>query len=229
MNLNNFIEQYNENYEYNDNSYELIESEQIPSYRINESNKQNSDKFLCIICHTLLINPVKCKLCKYHFCNVCITQWLKVKNKCPHCLGETKFEEPEYYLRIDLNDLLIDCKYKEEGCLEFRRLKNITEHVNKCGYISQECEFCSKKLYTKDLNEHLKSCNKNSESWKMYDYYLEQIQKLETGYQKSLNKLTNDYKTWIKIKQFKLKQLKAFDERQKNIINELNKMNSNTK
>jgi len=221
------MEQYNDNIDYVENSYEVIECEQIPSNKVNEKYQLNVEKFMCLICHTILINPVKCKMCKYHFCNVCITQWLKVKNKCPHCLGETKFEESEYYLNMDLNNLLIDCKYKKDGCNESRSLKNISEHVNKCGYIKHTCEFCNSQILSKDINDHLKMCDKNYESWKRYDYYTERITKLDNDFQKELSKITNDYKTWIKVKQFKLKQLKAFDEVQKNIINELHKINLN--
>ena len=214
-------QQFEENNLYEDNSYDVIdEYEQITANRVNELNKLNTDKFLCLICHTILINPIKCKLCKYHFCNVCITQWLKVKNKCPHCLGVNLFDKPEHYLRLDLN-LLIDCKYKSEGCKEYRKLKYISDHVIKCGYQSIQCEHCSTNIYSKDMDEHLKLCNKNKESWKMYDYYIEQVGKLEKGYKYVLNKLTNEYKMWIKIKQFKLKQLKMMDEVQKNVINEL--------
>ncbi len=217
----------NENNEFMENSYEITETEQIPLSRVNEQDKGICEKFLCIICHTILINPVKCKLCKYHFCNICITQWLKVKNKCPHCLGVTRFEESEYYLRMDLSDLLIDCKYKEEGCAEYRRLKQISEHVSKCGYMQQNCEFCDTKIFIKDINEHLKYCNKNADSWKMYEYYTEKINKIEKDYQKEYCRLTNEFKTWIKRKEFKMKQLMAFDDIQKNILNQLNKININ--
>jgi hypothetical protein len=207
----------------NNNAEEELEYDQITDNRIIQKDKNKIQNFICIICHTILVNPKKCKICKHHFCNKCILKWLQEKNKCPHCLGEAEFEKPEFYLKTDLDELLVNCKNIDQGCNEVRKITTIFEHDLACDYIKKNCPYCQKLLISKELVEHVKQCNESLNTWKMYDYFSSKISNIEKDFNKDYQQLKDNFCTWLRRKEFKLKQLQAYDNIQKTILSELNK------
>ena len=50
---------------------------------------ENKYEVYCPVCHDEFDEEeiVKILLCKHYFCEECITEWFKVKDTCPVCMG----------------------------------------------------------------------------------------------------------------------------------------------
>ncbi len=87
------------------------------------------DRFLCMICSNLLIDPLMCSECEKTFCGKCITQWMSIKEECPTGCKKSSVKIKNVYKVIAefLNELKLKCKY---GC-EIPLLAFIS-HCNQC-------------------------------------------------------------------------------------------------
>lgn len=75
------------------------------------------ENFHCIICTTVLENPVQSP-CEHIFCNDCIITWLTVKNTCPadQCLlrVEDLKSVPRYFRNL-LDKMKIRCDFGKQS------------------------------------------------------------------------------------------------------------------
>ena len=64
----------------------------------------------CPICFNYLNNPYECELCGGLFCEDCIQDWLKNKQKCPMRCPELKIKRADINSRKLLNVMELHCQ-----------------------------------------------------------------------------------------------------------------------
>ena len=140
------------------------------------------DLIKCPICFSYLNNPYECEICGGLFCEDCIKDWLKTKEKCPMRCAELKIKRADINSRKLLNVIILrcqnypDCQYStnywdllahEEKC-PFQKIKcpnslckfngkfvDLQKHLMNCQYSKIECGFCKALIIKKDISEHL--------------------------------------------------------------------------
>ena len=146
------------------------------------------DLIKCPICFNYLNNPYECELCGGLFCEDCIQDWLKNKEKCPMRCPELKIKRADINSRKLLNVIELHCqnypdcnftaKYwdllsHQEKC-NFHKVKcpnqickfkgkfsDLQSHLISCPYGNVQCGFCNALIPRKDMNEHLDNHKKN--------------------------------------------------------------------
>ena len=146
------------------------------------------DLIKCPICFNYLNNPYECELCGGLFCEDCIQDWLKTKEKCPMRCPELKIKRADINARKLLNKIILkcqnfpDCKYTasywelfahEEKCT-FQKIKcpnkpckytgkfpDFQKHHVICEFGNIECGFCKALIPRYEMNSHLEKHQKN--------------------------------------------------------------------
>ena len=109
----------------------------------------------CSICLHTVREPYLVDCCGYRFCKTCIDP---VK-RCPLCNGQFSSVIPDKLLQRTLNQKLVYCTHKLEGCLWIGQLSKVEEHQIKCPRKPVTCEFCKKYQAPKEkMKQHQKSC-----------------------------------------------------------------------
>ena len=115
--------------------------------------------FLCLICFSVLKDPVLCPKNHHCFCRGCITQHLENSQKCPTCADELTKEtltEPHRMVKDYLNESKIRCVYHDRGCEEIVQLQHLDQHEDSCGFTPAVCTNpgCGAILNKRDLAIH---------------------------------------------------------------------------
>ena len=115
--------------------------------------------FLCLICFTVLRDPVMCSRNQHCFCRSCITQHLQNAQRCPTCNDELTVETlagPPRILKDLINELNIHCVYNNRGCQEILQLQQLDRHEDSCGFTPVVCtnEGCGATVNKRDLIHH---------------------------------------------------------------------------
>ena len=118
-----------------------------------------SEEYHCPICAKVLVEPHVTDCCGQHFCEECLKQWFEEqlgKKICPHCRSE-EFTHIRYLpLKRKINDLLVYCSNRDNGCTEITCVCQLESHINQCSYTTIECSNnCGDSLLRKDLADHL--------------------------------------------------------------------------
>lgn len=136
------------------------------------------EKFKCTRCKELLQDPHVTGCCGQHFCQKCIEiaekkassparqsifrhrgSWrgeYEGKIRCPSCRS-TNYKHMRYLpLTRKINELMVYCPHKDNGCEEQVKLELIEEHSNKCEYQLVPCphDSCTEHLPKKNLEYH---------------------------------------------------------------------------
>lgn len=200
---------------------------QIHSDRALINTKIKVEYLLCQICRSVLWQPEKCQQCQSHFCKFCIRFSLLKSKKCPCCLVDYSSSNPDHYLVIDLNELILKCIYTYNGCNKCLSYKEIIEHENLCIYKEKVCEECNKKILIKDYHPHIIIC-KNSISNvfsidfnQILGYFQEKLNKVEKENKEELSKLKKTYEEIFTQKEVVLTNLLNKMNNQQKIIEEL--------
>ena len=123
-------------------------------------------EFECPICLLVLRDPHLTSCCGYLFCAPCINRIKKSKKKCPLCNVEfTTFLDKGRQRKV--NELLVRCTEKENGCQWTGELGKLSKHLNvdeldgECQYIKVACpNKCYKVVPRGELQTHLeKQCD----------------------------------------------------------------------
>lgn len=125
---------------------------------INIKEFRKSERMICIICHNLLLNPIKCADCLTHFCQKCLDSWTQKSNTCPNCRAKFKRDKCERTLKEDLEDTLISCFFKSFGCHDSLKYENVFSHQKICPLRPTECQWCKIKGKLKDIENHETQC-----------------------------------------------------------------------
>lgn len=111
-------------------------------------------KYKCVICASLLNNPLLTECCGGHFCNDCLNKWLKSNKTCPHCRKKNfKFIESKPMKR-EINELEMNCGNQE--CEVVTTYSKFNKHLSECPYGIVDCSNkCREQFKRKDLEQHL--------------------------------------------------------------------------
>lgn len=142
-------------------------------FEVDRFSQQPSAEFICIICTSVLDDPVQCGN-HHNFCRACIAKWLSTLNdgtgelncSCPACRSEMstqRLKESPRNLKRRLNKLQILCSHPncDHGFLD---LDCILKHEESCKFQREKihCVFgCGVFYYSEEeLNDHLPGCDK---------------------------------------------------------------------
>lgn len=94
------------------------------------------DVLVCAVCSKVAENPLKCKD-DHIFCSVCITNWRKKDNWCPverklFLFAPDAITPVCRNVQAIVDNLMISCDYRSNGCLDYVRLIDLKSHVAKC-------------------------------------------------------------------------------------------------
>ena len=111
----------------------------------------------CSICLHTVKEPHLVDCCGYRFCKTCIDPLVSTK-RCPLCNGHFTSVMPDKLLQRTLNQKLVYCSFKSEGCEWIGQLSKLDEHVLNCPGKPVVCELCKEfKASRSDVKEHQKS------------------------------------------------------------------------
>ena len=118
-----------------------------------------SRNFLCLICFSVLKDPVLCPRNQHCFCRGCITKHLENSRRCPTCADELTEEtliRPQRMVKDYLDELNIRCVYRDRGCEEIVQLQHLDQHEDSCGFTPAVCgnQGCGAILNKQDLIHH---------------------------------------------------------------------------
>ena len=108
------------------------------------------ERFQCSICTKVLRDARLTECCGQHFCDSCLTNWLKRQKTCPHC-RKLRFQSMINKEKIrEINDLRIRCTNREKGCDWVGEMRLLEDHLKSdkgCGYVIIECMYIPDKAY----------------------------------------------------------------------------------
>ena len=115
--------------------------------------------FLCLICFSVLKEPVLCPRNHHCFCRGCITKHLENAQRCPMCADELTVEtlaEPQRMVKDYINELNIRCLYVDRGCQEIVQLQHLDQHEATCGFTPAVCTNpgCGATVNQRDFYSH---------------------------------------------------------------------------
>ena len=118
-----------------------------------------NQNFLCLICFSVLRDPVMCSRNQHCFCRSCITQHFQNSQRCPTCHDELTVQtlaEPQRMITDLINELNIHCVYNNRGCQEIVQLQHLGRHEDSCGFTPVVCtnEGCGATVSKRDLIHH---------------------------------------------------------------------------
>ena len=118
-----------------------------------------SRNFLCLICFSVLKDPVLCPRNHHCFCRGCITKHLENSRRCPTCADELTEEtliQPQKMLKDYLDELNIRCVYRDRCCEEIVQVQHLDQHEDSCGFTPAVCgnQGCGAILNKRDLIHH---------------------------------------------------------------------------
>ena len=146
------------------------------------------DLLKCPICFNFLNNPYECELCGGLFCEDCIQDWLKTKEKCPMRCPELKIKRADINARKLLNKIILRCqnfpdcnfsanywdlfsheekcnfqkiKCPNKPCKYYGKFKDFQKHHQICEFGNIECNFCKSLIPRCEISTHLDKHQKN--------------------------------------------------------------------
>ncbi len=147
-------------------------------FEIQTCNPNDQEAYICIICHSIPINPTQTGCCGSIMCDSCMYQNENDENdendesdehvrpnkrkrrysKCPLC-RDTKthhFFETDNCLTNDIDELEIMCVTKT--CPWRGKIMDQEEHLNKmCDHAPIKCKNCSQIIVLKTLKYHIQN------------------------------------------------------------------------
>nr|KAJ3421667.1 E3 ubiquitin-protein ligase pdzrn3 [Polyrhizophydium stewartii] len=127
--------------------------------------QQPSASLLCPICQDVYTDPVITSGCHHSFCAACIAQSLTFESHCPLCRGRLQASDlhPNLALAGLISELLVFCRFRDDGCTQQIRLESLQSHIDQCPFAPRSCEFqrygCAFKGAARDLQAHMTICS----------------------------------------------------------------------
>ena len=122
------------------------------------------ERFQCSICTKVLRDARLTECCGQHFCDSCLSSWMKQQKTCPHCRKAHFQSIINKERNRDINELRIRCTNREEGCDWVGEMGVLEDHLKSgkgCGYVIVKCdnrgmdyELCGKSLERRHLTYH---------------------------------------------------------------------------
>ena len=115
------------------------------------------EDYICPVCTKVLVEPHVTECCGQHFCEQCLKRWFREqgKNSCPHCRSE-QFTHNRYLpLKRKINELLVYCSNRSEGCTTIESVSQLETHLRECPYGRVSCSNkCGYSYLRKDFSDH---------------------------------------------------------------------------
>ncbi len=119
----------------------------------------------CSICIKVLHQPHLVNCCEQHFCKVCLEEWLKNSQSCPHCRATSFTYMLMKQKSRKIGELKVYCPNRNHGCKAVLKYIDCDSHLSAtnsdgCLYITLDCpNNCGTKVFRGKLIEHrLKLC-----------------------------------------------------------------------
>lgn len=117
----------------------------------------------CPICQEVFYDPVITAACNHSFCRLCMMQVLEMDTHCPLCRSkDTVHYHPNLALASIIQELLVHCPNRKDGCPAVVKLEAIDHHLKECRYFPIHCEYdkygCDFTGNASDMDDHIKSC-----------------------------------------------------------------------
>ncbi len=119
----------------------------------------------CSICLHILREPYLVGCCGYRFCRCCIEPiQKKAFRRCPLCNNKNFSSLPDKQLERTLNEKLVYCSHKSDGCKWKGRLVELENHVSPgkyetgCLFSRVACYYCKNLFYRFAIEDHAKTC-----------------------------------------------------------------------
>ncbi|XP_006820423.1 TNF receptor-associated factor 5-like [Saccoglossus kowalevskii] len=122
--------------------------------------------YICPVCDKVLRSPRQLQ-CGDRFCKNCVEKILQKSEEpvCPvvDCQETVDVNEivPDHAVRKDILALDIYCEYRDNGCNKIIKLRDLSSHIQECGYAEIDCihkqRGCHAKVERRHLADHLAS------------------------------------------------------------------------
>ena len=127
------------------------------------------ERLKCSICTKVLRDPHLMVCCGQKYCISCLQKWFKDQTKeiCPHCRATRKHSHEALHVldkgvKSEVESLTILCSNCEKGCEWVGELRDISHHIENCGYVEKCCpnncrtgQGTQTRTFRKDMKEHL--------------------------------------------------------------------------
>ncbi|CDW83315.1 early girl [Stylonychia lemnae] len=100
--------------------------------------QQLNNNFICVICQSVVNDPLICNRCENVFCKKCLLLFSPQLNKCPMRCQMPQFGKPIRFFNQNLQELKFKCKYYHT-CKQVVTYKNYQQHLRECLAESQPC------------------------------------------------------------------------------------------
>ena len=110
------------------------------------------DRLLCQICQLPCRDPHRSVFCGHVFCKSELDQHQLREESCPQCFNKDFICYVDKLLQREINELLIYCPNKNDGCSWSGEIARIDDHVKKCEI---SCSKCKQIVYFSAMKSHL--------------------------------------------------------------------------
>lgn len=181
-------------------SEDKIEESQIADKTFYEQNKK---KLFCVICNSIILQPVQCSGCKTVFCNNCLFKFTMNNNTCPNGCQSLEILNPDKSLSNLFLKVEIICK----GCNKNISLLKYKSHIDKCVHKNEKtlCFNCATEV------EEGKLKFKNMHDF-MFEHQFNKKKNFMDEVVFNIQIRTKDYIGFIKVDDNRLYATKEFKE-----------------
>ena len=95
------------------------------------------EELICVICQSILEDPLETPCCKCTFCSICVCKWLEVKEECPVCwnvLTKHMLKPPCNIVKNILCNIELTCVNKKLGCDAIMKVEQESDHISTCPF-----------------------------------------------------------------------------------------------
>ena len=118
--------------------------------------------------HTKVLRDARLtECCGQHYCDSCLTKWLKKQKTCPHCRKENFQSMINKEKTREVKELRIRCSNREKGCDWAGEMGVLEDHLQSdkgCGYVIVECgnrgrglKVCGERMERRHLTNHMEN------------------------------------------------------------------------
>ena len=130
---------------------------------IDFNKSMDAKSMLCQICQKILVDPKTCSECFQSFCTPCVKALIEFGEMNGQCLCKKKFVPAKLAnkpLMRSLSNIMVKCRFAEEGCEVKSHYENLFEHEAICDQRKALCIYldCPEVLKINELRAHEKKC-----------------------------------------------------------------------
>lgn len=114
------------------------------------------EEYLCAICREVYRDAVSSP-CGHTFCKSCLKQAVRQTKQCPSCRIPLLDHTPAFSIRLQIQQSLMTCEYKDSGCDYTGPVSSMATHQHECVYRSQPCDECEEMIRVTLLEEHART------------------------------------------------------------------------